>query len=376
MMDVVFLTTSLHRGGAETQLVRIALQLKRRGWKVGILTLMPSSAFMEEVEAAGIPLMACSGGQSRIPLGMAFTLVRLLRDWRPGLLITFNFPADALGRVCGWVAGTRRIVATLRTAFVKNGLRKQFYRFSESMVLKTVSNSKAAIEYMLRQGLLSPEKVDVIPNGMIAEDFPHPASREDVRRELGVEEGCFLWMAVGNLRAAKDYPTLLKAAARLAAVRDRDFQVVVVGGGELQAALEAEVASLGLGTTLRFLGPRNDVPRLLRAADAFVLSSAWEGMPNTVMEAMATGLAVVATDVGGVRELLEPGLSGHIVPSGDPTALGAALAAVMSLDESSRSAMGMAGRERILRDFDIERVVDRWEQVLKLHGAPGSASIG
>ncbi len=371
MMDVVFLTTSLERGGAETQLVRIALHLKRRGWSVGIATMMPSTAFVEEVAAAGIPLVACGSGKSRFPFGMAITLIRQLRAWRPRALVTFNFPADAVGRLCGRLAGCRHILATLRTSRVKNGLRKAFYRRTEFLVRTTLSNSQAAADSLMGQGLLSPHKVVTIPNGMIAADYPHPAPRAEVRAELGVPEGAFLWMAVGNLRPAKDYPTLLAAVARLAEGAVRPFEVVVVGGGELHESLESQARSLGLAGRVRFLGARADVSRLLKAADAFVLSSAWEGMPNTVMEAMATGLAVVATDVGGVRELVVPGATGHIVPAGDPVALAGALGEMMQQDPGRTAALGQAGRTRILEHFDIERVVDRWEAELRRHGAPG-----
>lgn len=370
-MDVVFLTTSLERGGAETQLVRIALHLKRRGWSVGIATMMPSTAFVEEVAAAGIPLVACGTGKSRFPLGMGVTLIRQLRAWRPRVLVTFNFPADAVGRFGGWLAGCRHIVATLRTARVKNGLRKAFYRWTEPLVRTTLSNSQAALDYMLTQGLLSPGKVATIPNGMVAADYPHPEPRQAVRQALNLGEGTFLWMAVGNLRPAKDYPTLLAALPQLGTLAEAPFQVVVVGGGELQDALEAQARALGVEDRVRFLGARADVSRLLKAADAFLLCSAWEGMPNTVMEAMATGLAVVATDVGGVREVVVPGETGLIIPSGQPGALAEAMAGVMRQDPERTAAMGEAGRARILREFDIERVVDRWEAALRRHGAPG-----
>lgn len=371
MIDVVFLCTSLGRGGAETQMVRIAGVLQRRGWSVAIATMIPYDVFEAEVRSKGIPLAVCGSGKSRLPLGTAFKLLSVLRTWRPGALVTFNFPADVAGRLCGHLAGCHHILATLRTSRVKNWLRKRFYRWTEPLVHTTISNSQGAVDTLVGQGLLSPHKVVTIPNGMIAADFPHPAPREEVRAELEVAEGTFLWMAVGNLRPAKDYPTLLAAVTQLASEVNRPFQFVVAGGGELQEELESQVRDRGLLGKVRFLGSRADVSRLLKAADAFVLSSAWEGMPNTVMEAMATGLTVVATDVGGVRELVVPGATGHIVPPGDPAALAGALAEVMHQDPERTAAQGQAGRTRILEHFDIERVVDRWEAELRRHGAPG-----
>ena len=374
-MDLVFLTTSLERGGAETQLVRLATTLRRRGWQVGILTMLPSSAFLEDVREAGIPLVECLGAQAAIPWRSAWAITRQLRRWRPAILATFKFPADAFGRVCGRVARVPAIVSAVGTTHIKNGLRRQFYRYTEPLIAMTVANSKAAATAMKAQGLLTPGKTLVIPNGLVLDQFPHRAERAQVRAELAVEDRQFLWMAVGNLRPAKDYPTLLEAAARCAAAVP-GFRLKIVGGGagaDLKLAPDApcaldlrqRAAALGLDGVVTFLGPRGDVPRLLRAADAFVLSSAWEGMPNTVMEAMASGLPVLATDVGDVRELVEEGISGFVVPPREPQALAARMLAMMAQGEARLAAMGAMARQRIGERFENERVVDQWEALFR-----------
>jgi len=363
-MDVVFLVTSLDRGGAETQLVRIASTLRRRGWTVGIITMLPSTAFLDDLREAGIPLVECITAPGQLPWRMIPKVTRQLRTWRSPVLVTFNFPADVMGRLCGRLAGVPTILATLRTAHVKNTLRKLFYRLTEPLITLTVSNSQAAVTYMVSRGLLTPRKTRVIPNGLLASTYPAPSHRDELRAELGITPREFLWLAVGNLRPAKDYPTLL-AAAETCAARCPDFRLCVVGGGEALPSLLAEVKARGLDGAVQFLGARPDVPRLLGAGDAFVLSSAWEGMPNTVMEAMASGLPVVATQVGGVGELLEEGLSGHIVPSGNPERLAAQMASIMAMTPEARMRMGSAGRERMHTHFDIEPVVDQWEALLR-----------
>jgi len=364
MMDVVFLVTNLDRGGAETQLVRIALSLKRRGWKVGIITMLPSSEFLDEIREAGIPLVECITPRNRLPWRMIPKMTRQLRQWRPPVLVTFNFPADVMGRTCGWLARVPKIIGTLRTAYVKTFGRELIYRFTEPLVALTVSNSKAAVTYMLTRRILTPGKTLVIPNGMKASDFPAPVSSEAVRTELAIPPDAFLWLAVGNLRPAKDYPTLLDAAA-LCAAGSPNFRLCIVGGGETLEAMGSEVEARGLKDRVQFLGSRTDVPRLLRACDAFVLSSAWEGMPNTVMEAMASALPVVATDVGGVCELIEHGTSGFIVPPRNPAALAEQMSSVMNLDPDARREMGASGRECMVARFDIERVVDQWVEVFQ-----------
>jgi glycosyltransferase involved in cell wall biosynthesis/peptidoglycan/xylan/chitin deacetylase (PgdA/CDA1 family) len=361
-MDVVIITDMLGRGGAETQLTRLAKALKVRGWKVGIISMLPPNDFEDELKKAGIPFMLCMEQPSREPFTMAIRMYRQLRRWRPGVVVTFNFYADILGRLCGRLAGVPVIVASLRTAHMKTRLRERIYRYTEFLVDLTASNSKAALDYMLSRELLTPDKTTVIPNGMITLDYPAAISREEARTEFGVPQDVYMWLAVGNLRLAKDYPTLLEATARCAA-SSRDFRVCIAGGGDLLEDLQAETRARGLEGIVEFLGScsQKEVTHLLRAANSLVLSSAWEGLPNTVMEAMASGVPVVATQVGGVNELVEPGVSGFIVPPRDPERLADQMRVMMDLDEDARLRMGAAGRQYILDGYENERVVDRWE---------------
>ena len=306
---------------------------------------------------------------------MPWQIIRQLRRWRPTILATFNYPADACGRLCGRIALVPTIVSAVGTTRIKNALRKQFYRFTEPLIAMTVANSKAAAISMNQEGILSSRKTRVIPNGMLLEQYPDRARREDVRADLGVRDGEFLWIAVGNLRPAKDYPSLLEAAAWCAATRP-GFRLKIVGAGAdanlkitddapYAKGLRQRALALGLDLAVEFLGSREDVPRLLKAADAFVLSSAWEGMPNTLMEAMASGLPVVATDVGDVRELVEEGGSGFVVPPGDPQALATRMLAMMTLGEAAMHDMGAKGMERIRERYENERVVDEWETLFR-----------
>jgi glycosyltransferase involved in cell wall biosynthesis len=376
MMDIAFLITSLERGGAETQLVRIALSLRRRGWEVGILTMLPSSAFIEEIRDAGIPLVECISAPNRLPWRMIPTMTRQLRRWRPPILVTFNFPADVMGRICGRLAGVPKIIGSLRTAHVKTSFRKMFYRFTEPLIALTVSNSTAAVTYMVSRRILTPQKTHVIPNGLLASNYPSSVPPAEVRAELGIPSESFLWLAVGNLRLAKDYPTLLEAAS-LCVRKFPRFRLCVIGGGEEWSVLQTDVEARRLQDVVQFLGPRADVPRLLAAGDAYVLSSAWEGMPNTVMEAMASALPVVATDVGGVCELVEEGISGFIVPPRNPVRLAEQMGSIMAMPAEARRKMGMSGRERMVTQFDIERVVDKWVEVFqgKVLGQLGTRKV-
>jgi glycosyltransferase involved in cell wall biosynthesis len=183
--------------------------------------------------------------------------------------------------------------------------------------------------------------------------------RDAARKELGVQSGELLIATVANLRANKDYPNLLRAACRLAAA-DQPFRFVSVGQGPLAEQLERERDQLGLGGYFRFLGYREDPVRVLVAADLFCLPSRHEGLPIALLEAMAAGLPVVATRVGGASTVVSDGREGRLVPAGDPAALAAALAEAR--DPARRARWAAAAAERA-RSFGIDRAVRRQQEL-------------
>jgi glycosyltransferase involved in cell wall biosynthesis len=226
----------------------------------------------------------------------------------------------------------------------------------------TVAVSQAAAERFILLNAVPPHKCSVILNGIDADSLAPDCSRRDrVRTEMGIaiESAAFVWLAVGRLAPAKDYPNLLRA---FAAVRSQkpETQLWVAGDarGDERKPLDAHAKELGIDEAVRWLGLRRDMPALLDAADAFVLSSAWEGMPLAVGEAMAMAKPVVATDVGGVRELV--GSAGVVVPAKDSRALAEAMLATMQESREALVACGRAARERVLRQFSMDATADSW----------------
>jgi glycosyltransferase involved in cell wall biosynthesis len=186
-------------------------------------------------------------------------------------------------------------------------------------------------------------------------------------------EGEFVWLAVGRFETAKDYPTMLRAFAQ---VRERHPRTVLllVGRGSLQGETDALVGALGLSGAVRFLGVRRDVPELMSAADGYVMSSAWEGMPMVLLEAAGAGLPIVTTAVGGNREVVRDGETGFLVPPRDPDALAGAMLRLLELPEPERRAMGERGHVRVRTEYGLSQVAERWEalyrEVLARRGAP------
>jgi glycosyltransferase involved in cell wall biosynthesis len=201
------------------------------------------------------------------------------------------------------------------------------------------------------------DKLTVLHNGVDVEIWqPDAAVRTALRRELGLEAD-FLWFAAGRLEPVKDYSTLLHAMAQVPG----QAQLVIAGSGPLHADLLQLSKRLGLEQRVRFLGFEPDVKRWMQAADGFVLSSRWEGLPMGLLEAAACALPAVATNVPGTREVIVNGQSGWLTPAGDAAALGAAMARVMKMQVVERKAIGEHARQCIIERFSLEAVLDRWE---------------
>jgi glycosyltransferase involved in cell wall biosynthesis len=201
----------------------------------------------------------------------------------------------------------------------------------------------------------------LIPNGIPTDEYaPNPDRRVQWRQAHGIEPHATVLTHVGRFAPPKNHALLVEAFAQVRS--DAPLYLLLVGGGELENAVREQVAALGLQERVRFLGVRADVADILRASDVFVLSSRWEGNPMSVMEAMAAGLPVVSTAVGGVPELVRDRETGLLVPSEDAGALAQALQALVD-DPAQRQAMGAAARRHAVAHFDIRHTVRGYEQL-------------
>jgi glycosyltransferase involved in cell wall biosynthesis len=211
-------------------------------------------------------------------------------------------------------------------------------------------------ELALKFKVAPPEKLVLIHNGV----DPAPllsAKGERVREEFGLGKALVLVM-VGRLAPQKDPLTLLEACKLLEA----DFRLMIVGDGELRGRAEAFVSQNNLRDKVTFTGERHDIPEILAASDILVLASRWEGLPLVIIEAGIVGLPVVASAVGGVPELIEDGVTGFIVPPGNPQALADILQKLVG-DARLRHKVGAAAREKVLREFTLNNMLTKTHQL-------------
>ena len=360
-LRILFVLTGLAYGGAETQLVRLATRLKSRGWEVSVVSLMPPKAYVEDLEAAGIPVFSL-GIRRKLPdLVPVLRFARIIRKWRPDIVHSHMVHANLLARIVRFLAPIPVLICSARSIDEGGRFREILYRLTDSLCDLTTQVSHAGLERYVRVGAVPRHKIRYIPNGVDTERFkPNLEDRLKFRKELGVDG--FVWLAVGRFDPQKDYPTMLQAFARVVHKYSNTI-LLIAGDGPLRKTMENMTRELGVEKHVKFLGIRRDIPQLMNAADAYVMSSEWEGMPMVLLEASACRLPIVATNVGGNAEIVLDGQTGFLVPPKSPEALSQAMLRMMDLPEEVREKMGEQARKHIESNFSLDRIVDCWESL-------------
>jgi glycosyltransferase involved in cell wall biosynthesis len=320
---------------------------------------MPPKAYVEDLEAAGIPVFSL-GIRRKLPdLGPVLRFARIIRKWRPDIVHSHMVHANLLARIVRFLAPIPVLICSARSIDEGGRFREVLYRLTDPLCDLTTQVSQAGLERYVRMGAVPRHKIRYIPNGVDTERFkPNLEDRLKFRKELGVDG--FVWLAVGRFDPPKDYPSMLQAFARVVHKHSNTI-LLIAGDGPLRKTMENLARELGIEKRTKFLGIRRDIPQLMNAADAYVMSSSWEGMPNVLLEASATGLPIVATDVGGNREIVLDGVTGFLVPPRNPEALARAMLRIMDLSDEERKEMGKRARKHIEVKFNLDRVVDLWE---------------
>lgn len=350
-MRILTVLTTLGVGGAERQALRIAEGMAARGNEVLLLVLLPPQRNQWPTSLRTIHLDLKTSPV--LLLQSLFRARKLVSGLRPHIVHSHTYPANIFARLLKFAGCRFKLIATIHNIYEGGRLRMLVYRLTDFLADRITAVSTASAERYIQLGAVPAEKIHVLTNGIDVDEF------SPTRFSASVEREQFIWLAAGRVAPAKDFSNLLRA---FAIVRESAPQTHLRIAGEPVAAesqrLHALAAELGISDCITWLGPRNDLPQLMADADAFVLSSAWEGMPLVVGEAMAMGLPVVATDVGGVRELT--GECASIVPAKDPAALAGAMFAVQKMTEQERVALGAAARIRIVEKFNVSTKLKVW----------------
>jgi glycosyltransferase involved in cell wall biosynthesis len=350
-------------GGAERQALLLAGGLCQRGWRISVVVLSGSGT----AAASGLAESGISFHSLGMRKGLAdprgwLRFQAWLRRARPDIVHAHLPHAAWLARWSRLLAPVPVLVDTLHSSWTGGPARRLGYRLSRRLPDCVTAVSFAAASAHLEAGMVLADQCTVLPNAVDTTMWrPDPSVRVAVRRGLGLADA-FLFFAAGRLEAVKDYPALLQAIASLPQAGVHvSAHLLVAGDGSLREQLTALAASLGLAHRVRFLGFQPDLRPWMQAADAFVLSSRWEGLPLALLEAAASALPIIATDVPGTREAVVAGETGLLVPPGNPGALAAAMERMIKAPAQERQSMGLSARRFVTGRFRLESVLDRWE---------------
>lgn len=361
-MKIVHVVENLNRGGLERVVIDLVLAQIGAGHDCRVLCVFEEGLLASELVDRGVRVDACRKRDGVDPASL-LRMRHLLREDGADVIHSHNVLAHDYAVLASRGSGVRTVLNTRHgmAAAGAIGVRGWLYRRSMRHTYRVATVCEAARAILVAAERLPAARVIAVPNGIRVAEFEtsSAAARERLKSMFGIPAAARVIGFVGRLNWAKDLPTLIEAFAR---VRERMPEVVLVvaGGGDLRAELEARSAALGLQAHVRFLGDRSDVRQLLPGFDLFAMSSVTEGYSIALLEACASALPIVATDVGGNAEIVRDGINGRIVPPQDPAAFSDALESLLRAPAMA-DAMGQAGRAWVMQHGTLDGMVGTYQ---------------
>ncbi len=371
-MPVAVFMTSFEAGGTEKQMTELIRRLDRRKFKVHAVCFRPIGAYLPRVleRAASVVEFPVKGFARPDTMRLMLRFARWCRRERIAIVQTCDFYSNVFGLPGAFFGGVGVRIGSRRELNPdKSPAQIRLQRLAYRFATRIVANSPSASRILFDEGVPT-TRVNVIPNGLDGAAYADRVSRGPISRVV----------TVANLRPEKRHETLIVAASLLAQSCP-GLRYRIVGDGSRRHDLEALARIKGVDHIIEFTGHRDDIPAVLSSSDLFVLPSRSEAFPNGVIEAMAAALPVVASAVGGLRDLIDPGRTGILVPPDDPQLLAAALKGLYE-DPGRAWEIGAAARGEVLARYSFERMVsafeDLYEAMLREHAVerPQEARAG
>ncbi len=360
-LRTLFIHTSMPVGGAETITVNLIRGLDRNRFAPELCCLKQPGP-LGEMLAAEIPVQH-SLLDSKYDLRIWPRLTKLLRDRRIDAVITVG-AGDKMfwGRLAARRVGVPVVLSALHSTGWPDGigrLNRLLTPLTDGFIAVAPSHGR----FLVDDERLPAGKVFVIPNGVDTDRFAPVPDTAAIRRDLDIGPADPIVTIVAALRPEKNHELFLEMASRV--IRELPAaRFLIIGDGPRREPLKQLARDLGIDTNVHFLGSRDDVPRLLSTTDVFALTSHNEANPVSILEAMSVGRPVVATDVGSIREAIDEGHTGHLVPPGDATQITARILDLLR-DPLRAQAMGTAARERVVNRWSLESMVQGYERLIE-----------
>lgn len=346
---IVHLTTDSAIGGTERMILAVANNLDANRFSSFVVTLKGGGPLERLCTERGIPF-ASVNMRSKYDIIALFKLLPLLKSLNADVLHTYLFHANVVGRIIGRLCRTPVVISGQRNI---DGWRKWYHNLLDKITARwcdlIISNSEAGKQFLIESVGLFDKKISVVHNGIAVSRFM-TASKSQTYQDTTVI------VCVASLRPKKGHRYLLEAVTGL----KHPFELYLIGSGSEESSLKALCRSLNIDNHVHFEGVQDDVVPYLHQADIFILPSLWEGLPVALMEAMCCGVACIATDVGGVNELIAHEKEGLLIEPGSVQAIQHALHVLIS-DADKRKKLGYSAQLKIETCFSQKKMIESLE---------------
>ncbi len=355
---VLQIIDGLNVGGAETLLIDLARGLQNADYDV-VVAYSTHGALESHLRELNIPLVHLPRN-FRVDPFLLFRMWRLIQNEKPDIVHTHLFKSDLHGRIAAWLSKVPLIISTVHNndAWIRKFPLGQIYGWTARLAHRIIAVSEEVREYHIKYANTPADKIQVISNGVDVSRFANPNLNPFAfRAEFGIDSSAPLIGIIGRLEPQKDHENFLKAAA-LIAKEIPNARFIIIGAGSLHDDLVKQTEALNLSARVVFAGIREDIPLALAALDLLVISSRWEGLPVTLLEALAARCAVVATNVGGIADVVTSNESALLVPPQNHIALAESCLRVLR-DPQLAEKLSSAGFERVNSAFSMDAMMKK-----------------
>lgn len=356
-MKILYVVTGLGLGGAERVVCDLADGMYEQGNEVKIVYLIGEVLTLpayEDIEVIKLHLNTLGS-----TLFVYIKLAKMIRKYKPNVVHSHMVHANLLTRMVRLVVPIEKLISTAHNVNEGGRFRMLLYRATHHLADKTTNVSKEAVAAFERKGAVPKGGMSSVYNGIDLHKFRYiSGARTELNKEVAINKHCKIILAVGSLCDRKDYANLLQAINLLKKGIGYSLKLLIVGYGYLRSTLEGMVDDFGLQDEVLFLGMRHDIPKLMSAADLFVLPSKYEGFGLVVAEAMACQCLVVATDCGGVAEVLNN--AEFLVPPSDAVALKNKIKYALALEGNTKEKVINQNLQHVQRSFSLDSAVKIW----------------
>ncbi|EPG1716842.1 glycosyltransferase [Morganella morganii] len=355
-MKILLVITGLGMGGAEKQVCALANNLSKNH-SVAIISLSGDNIINKP--DISIPIYSLDMKKNPLSLFKSFLKIKkIINDFKPDIVHSHMFHANIFTRISSIFSKMPVLISTAHNSNEGGTLRMLLYRYTDRFASLSTNVSQEGVDVFIKKKASSKNRMILMHNGIDTDKFKFDASTGNKKRdELNISnsEKFNIILSIGRLTKAKDYPNLLTAFSH---IDDKNTHLVIIGEGDDKKALQQLASDLKISKNVHFLGLQNDISAWMSAADLYVMSSAWEGMPLVIGEAMSCQSCIVATDCGGIIELMNE--HGFIVPKMEPYLLAEKINYALSLPIDSRRKIGLEARQHIINNFSLTTISQQW----------------